>query len=254
MCKPHFDEAAVQTGGGDVITQTQYVDMVSYMPYDICLKADRMSMAHSLELRVPFLDKKVLDVALQLPTDCRVTDEHSKYALRRAAAHLGFPQKVADMPKQPFITPLTVWLQTDLYYERIKEAFTSPAAHEFFNVDYLMKMLNDHRSADFSTQEGVPSSRGCASERVLLPVLVRGVLRRDVETVRPEDAGGVNGSARERVDARGLCGLIVGNGQIVLRPQCVHLHSGMRNGRGGFRGRLRYEEYARLRRAICPRR
>ena len=153
-CKPHFDEAAVQTGGGDVITQTQYVDMVSYMPYDICLKADRMSMAHSLELRVPFLDKKVLDVALQLPTDCRVTDEHSKYALRRAAAHLGFPQKVADMPKQPFITPLTVWLQTDLYYERIKEAFTSPAAHEFFNVDYLMKMLNDHRSADFSTQEG----------------------------------------------------------------------------------------------------
>lgn len=153
-CKPHFDEAVKQTQGGDVITQTQYVDMVSYMPYDICLKADRMSMAHSLELRVPFLDKKVLDVALQLPTDCRVTDEHSKYALRRAAAHLGFPQAVANMPKQPFITPLTVWLQTDLYYNRIKEAFTSPAAEKYFNTDYLVKMLDDHRSADFSTQEG----------------------------------------------------------------------------------------------------
>ncbi len=153
-CKPHFDEAAKQTQNGDVITQTQYVDMVSYMPYDICLKADRMSMAHSLELRVPFLDKKVLDVALQLPTDCRVTDEHSKYALRRAAAKLGFPQAVANMPKQPFITPLTVWLQTDLYYNRIRDAFTSPAAEEFFNTDYLLEMLDDHYHADFATQEG----------------------------------------------------------------------------------------------------
>ena len=153
-CKPHFDEAAKHTHNGDVITQTQYVDMVSYMLYDICLKADRMSMAHSLELRVPFLDKKVLDVALQLPTDCRVTDEHSKYALRRAAAKLGFPQAVANMPKQPFITPLTVWLQTDLYYERIRAAFTSPTAEEFFNTDYLLEMLDDHYHADFSTQEG----------------------------------------------------------------------------------------------------
>lgn len=151
-CKPHFDEAAKQDI--DIITQTQYVDMVSYMPFDICLKADKMSMSQSLELRVPFLDKKVLDVALQLPTACRVDDDHAKYALRVAASKLGFQKKVANMPKQPFITPLTVWLQTDLYYDRIKEAFTSEAAHEFFNVDYLVQMLDDHKSADFSTVEG----------------------------------------------------------------------------------------------------
>ena len=151
-CKPHFDEAAKQNL--DIITQTQYVDMVSYMPFDICLKADKMSMSQSLELRVPFLDKKVLDVALQLPTACRVDDDHAKYALRVAASKLGFQKKVANMPKQPFITPLTVWLQTDLYYDRIKEAFTSEAAHEFFNVDYLVQMLDDHKSADFSTVEG----------------------------------------------------------------------------------------------------
>ena len=151
-CKPHFDEAAKQDI--DIITQTQYVDMVSYMPFDICLKADKMSMSQSLELRVPFLDKKVLDVALQLPTACRVDDEHAKYALRVAASKLGFQKKVANMPKQPFITPPTVWLQTDLYYDRIKEAFTSEAAHEFFNVDYLVQMLDDHKSADFSTVEG----------------------------------------------------------------------------------------------------
>ena len=114
-CKPHFDEAAKQNL--DIITQTQYVDMVSYMPFDICLKADKMSMSQSLELRVPFLDKKVLDVALQLPTACRVDDDHAKYALRVAASKLGFQKKVANMPKQPFITPLTVWLQTDLYYD-----------------------------------------------------------------------------------------------------------------------------------------
>ena len=151
-CKPHFDEAAKQNL--DIITQTQYVDMVSYMPFDICLKADKMSMSQSLELRVPFLDKKVLDVALQLPTACRVDDDHAKYALRVAASKLGFQKKVANMPKQPFITPLTVWLQTDLYYDRIKQAFAGEAAHEFFNVDYLVQMLDDHKSADFSTVEG----------------------------------------------------------------------------------------------------
>lgn len=151
-CKPHFDAAARQNV--DIITQTQYVDMVSYMPFDICLKADKMSMAHSLELRVPFLDKRVLDIALQLPTSCRVDGEHSKYALRVAASKLGFQKNVANMPKQPFITPLTVWLQTDLFYNRIKETFTSPAAREFFNVDYLVKMLDEHRSADFATSTG----------------------------------------------------------------------------------------------------
>ncbi len=150
--RPHFEEAAKQ--GIDIITQTQYVDMVSYLPFDICLKADKMSMAHSLELRVPFLDKKVLDLALQLPTVCRVDDTHSKYALRVAARKLGFQKQVAEMPKQPFITPLTVWLQTDLYYERIREAFTSETAREFFNIAYLVKMLDDHRSADFATPEG----------------------------------------------------------------------------------------------------
>lgn len=151
-CEPYFEEAAGEDI--DIVTQTQYVDMLSYMPFDICLKADKMSMAHSLELRVPFLDKKVLDIALQLPTKCRVTDTHAKYALRVAASKLGFQKKVAEMPKQPFITPLTVWLQTDLYYNRIKEAFTSKAAQEFFNTDYLVAMLDDHRSADFSTVEG----------------------------------------------------------------------------------------------------
>ena len=96
----------------------------------------------------------MLDVALQLPTACRVDDDHAKYALRVAASKLGFQKKVANMPKQPFITPLTVWLQTDLYYDRIKQAFTGEAAHEFFNVDYLVQMLDDHKSADFSTVEG----------------------------------------------------------------------------------------------------
>lgn len=151
-CKPHFDEAAKQNL--DIITQTQYVDMVSYMPFDICLKADKMSMAHSLELRVPFLDKKVLDVALQLPTNCRVTDEHAKYALRVAASKLGFQKKVAHMPKQPFMSPLSVWLQTDLFYNRIKESFQSEAAKKYFNEDYLMRILNDHKNANFATKEG----------------------------------------------------------------------------------------------------
>ena len=152
--------------------------------------------------------------------DCRVVPMSiRKYALRRAAAHLGFPAEGGGaMPKQPFITPLTVWLQViDLYYERIKEAFTSPAAHEFFNVDYLMKMLDDHRSADFSTQEAVPSQDDARIWNVYCFLCWYEVFFRRRRSSTPEDASGVTGFLRASMLARD--GGFVGVGtQIALRP------------------------------------
>lgn len=67
MTKPYFDQAQ----GLDDVTKMQYVDIHTWMLFDILLKADKMSMANSLELRVPFLDKKMLDIALQLPSKYR---------------------------------------------------------------------------------------------------------------------------------------------------------------------------------------
>ena len=213
-CKPHFDEAAKQNL--DIITQTQYVDMVSYMPFDICLKADKMSMSQSPELRVPFLDKKVLDVALQLPTACRVDDDHAKYALRVAASKLGFQKKVANMPKQPFITPLTVWLQTDLYYDRIKQAFTGEAAHEFFNVDYLVQMLDDWQVGRLQHGRGSRQAQDDAHlEHLLLPVLVRGVLR------EIERAAGSRRRRWRQSDCVGVCAPGRPAGRVAFRGRAV---------------------------------
>ena len=115
------------------------------MVHDILVKADRMSMASSLELRVPFLDKEVLKVALSIPSKYRVSKSNTKIVLRRAAARQ-LPEKTSGMRKKGFATPLNDWLRQDKFYNRVKASFESDIAREFFDVDYIMKLLNDHKA------------------------------------------------------------------------------------------------------------
>ena len=122
----------------------QYVDMQTWLVQDILVKADRMSMANSLELRVPFLDKEMLKLALSIPTKYRVTKDKAKIALRGAALKQ-LPEKTADMKKLGFLTPLNDWIKQDKYYSEIKNAFEGETAGMFFNREYIMKLLNDHR-------------------------------------------------------------------------------------------------------------
>ncbi|MDR1271917.1 MAG: asparagine synthase (glutamine-hydrolyzing) [Clostridiales Family XIII bacterium] len=141
--KLHFDKVA----GLDEPTQLQYVDMQVWMLYDILLKADRMSMAHSLELRVPYLDIEMLRLALKIPVRYRVDGEKVKIALREASlAHI--PEKTAKMKKLGFPVPLNDWLRQDKYYGLVKDVFESEAAAEFFNTAAIMKLLDDHRSGN----------------------------------------------------------------------------------------------------------
>ena len=142
-CKPHFDEAAKQDL--DIITQTQYVDMVSYMPFDICLKADKMSMSQSLELRVPFLDKEVMALAQRIPLKYRVNSENTKYAMRKAALRR-MPEKWAGKKKLGFPVPTRVWLKEDKYYNIVREKFTGEVAEKFFHTEQLVKLLDDHKN------------------------------------------------------------------------------------------------------------
>lgn len=140
--------------GLDGVTQLQYVDMQTWMAFDILLKADRMSMAHSLELRVPFLDKRVLETALKIPSRYRAADDESKIALRQAAArHL--PERVYGKEKLGFPSPLAAWLREDEYYERVKAAFTSDTAREFFVTDELVALLDEHRSGKVSNMQKI---------------------------------------------------------------------------------------------------
>lgn len=139
--KPYFDEVKKE----DDITKMQYADIRTWLVQDILVKADRMSMANSLELRVPFLDREMLRLALQIPSKYRVNQETTKVALRGAAAKQ-LPEKTAKMRKTGFLTPLNDWLRRDEFYARVKETFESETAKRFFNTDFILKLLDDHKA------------------------------------------------------------------------------------------------------------
>ncbi len=129
--------------GQDDVTRMQYLDINRWMVGDILLKADRMSMAHSLELRVPFLDKEVFEVAARIPVKHRVAAGTTKYAMRLAAQR-HIPESAATKPKLGFPVPIRVWLRQDAYYNKVKDAFLSEAAQQYFNSDYLVRLLDEH--------------------------------------------------------------------------------------------------------------
>ena len=141
LTKPYYDKVK----NLDDTTKMQYIDIHFWLIGDILLKADKMSMAHSLEVRVPFLDRDVFEVARKVPLKYKVTKENTKFAMRQAA-HRYLPDMVAEKKKLGFPVPIRIWLKEDKYYNTVKDAFTSPAAAEFFNVGEIVKLLDDHRN------------------------------------------------------------------------------------------------------------
>ena len=141
LSKPYFKK----TAGQDPVTRMQYTDLHLWMVGDILLKADKMSMANSLELRVPFLDKEVFEVARHIPVECRADADHTKMALRGAAAR-SIPEKTADKKKLGFPVPVRAWLREEKYAAIVREKFESESAEKFFNTRELTKMLDQHMS------------------------------------------------------------------------------------------------------------
>ncbi len=128
----------------DDITKMQYLDIHMWMASDILLKADKMSMANSLEVRVPFLDKEVFEVARKLPLNHRVTKKATKLAFRQAA-NKHVPKNVADKKKLGFPVPIRVWLKEDEIFAKVKTTLVSEHSKKFFNVDELVKLLQQHK-------------------------------------------------------------------------------------------------------------
>ena len=127
----------------DDVTKKQYLDLKLWLAGDILLKADKMSMAHSIELRVPFLDKEVMKVGESIPTKYKVNDENTKVALRYAAKEV-LPEEWAKRQKKGFPVPIRFWFKEQKYYDMVKEAFTSDYASEFFDTAKIVKLLDDH--------------------------------------------------------------------------------------------------------------
>ena len=151
ITKPFYDKVKDK----DDVTKMQYLDLHMWMTGDILLKADKMSMANSLEVRVPFLDKEVMALAEKIPTRYRVshrgTAEGMKYTTKyamRMAAKKDTPSgtsKTALKKKLGFPVPIRVWLKEDGYYNTVKTAFTGNVAERYFNTEKLVKILDDHR-------------------------------------------------------------------------------------------------------------
>ena len=141
ITKPIFDEIK----GKPELLQKMYLDMHLWLPYDILLKADKMTMANSLELRVHFLDREVFRVSEEIPFKYIIYDYTTKYAFRMAA-NKTIPEEWAKRKKLGFLVPFKDWIKEDKWYSVVKEMFEKPWVSEFFNVDELMHLLNEHKS------------------------------------------------------------------------------------------------------------
>lgn len=127
------------------IAKMQYIDINFWLQGDILLKADKMSMAHSLESRVPFLDINVFDYTKKMPVNYRCNKKATKYAFRVAAKrHL--PDATANKKKLGFPVPIRVWLKEDKYFNKVKEMFERDFVDEFFDTTLIVNLLEDHRA------------------------------------------------------------------------------------------------------------
>ena len=129
----------------DETTRMQYVDLYFWLVGDILLKTDKMSMAHSLESRVPFLDRRVFDLSATIPTPLKANEQQTKLTLRDAA-EFAIPKDWAQKEKLGFPVPVVNWLREERYYTMVKEWFTGDIAREFFNTDELVRLLDEHKA------------------------------------------------------------------------------------------------------------
>ncbi len=140
VTKPLYDQARAFHD----VHKMQYIDLHTWMRGDILVKADKMTMAHSLELRVPFLDKEVFDVASRLHPSLTVTNGTTKYALREAMNGI-VPDSVLHRRKLGFPVPIRHWLKNEMY-DWAKHLIHTSHTEQYLNKDVVLDLLEGHRS------------------------------------------------------------------------------------------------------------
>lgn len=139
LTKKYYDEVKNM----DDVSKRLYLDMKMWIVEDILLKADKMTMANSIELRVPLLDKKMWELARTIPVKHKVHNEITKYAFRTAAKNK-LPEDWAKRRKLGFVVPFVLWIKEEKYYKIVKEVFNKDFVSEFFDKDKINKLLDDH--------------------------------------------------------------------------------------------------------------
>lgn len=139
VLKPYYDKVKDK----DDILKKMYIDMNFWLPQDILLKADKMTMANSIELRVPFLDKEVWNVARKIPTKYLVRNKKTKEIFRSIASKV-MPDDWSSRRKLGFPVPFSKWIREEKYYMEVKKYFNEDYVSEFFNKEEINKLLDNH--------------------------------------------------------------------------------------------------------------
>lgn len=126
------------------IIKMQAIDIKYWLTKDILLKADKMTMANSIESRTPFVDKEVFKIASSLPLEYKISKTNTKIALREAAKE-SIPNEAYKKKKLGFPVPLREWMREDDVYNEIKNTINQDFVKEFFNQKYVLKLLDEHK-------------------------------------------------------------------------------------------------------------
>ncbi|MGL5439220.1 MAG: asparagine synthase (glutamine-hydrolyzing) [Filifactoraceae bacterium] len=136
---PYFEKVKDK----DELTKKLYLDMVMWLPNDILLKADKMTMAHSIELRVPFLDKVMFEYASSIKNAYKINTETTKLALRKASYDC-LPKEWSEREKIGFPVPFSKWIQEKKYYDIVLDTFRKEYVGEIFDQDKIISLLEEH--------------------------------------------------------------------------------------------------------------
>ena len=137
LTKPYYDKIK----NYDDVAKMQYIDFNFWLIGDILLKADKMSMANSLEVRVPFLDRPLVNEVINIPSKYKIVGNQTKYAFREVCKE-ELPEKWADKKKLGFPVPIREWIKEEDIYNNIRKTFEDGG--EFFKTDRIIKLLDDH--------------------------------------------------------------------------------------------------------------
>lgn len=140
IVQPYYDASK----GYDPIDRMQFIDIHTWLVGDLLLNADRTTMASSLELRTPFVDREVFEVARKVPSSLRIANGTTKYILRKAAEDF-VPEHVLYRKKLGFPVPIRFWLKDELY-GWAREIIKKSQTQNYIDVDFALQLLEDHRT------------------------------------------------------------------------------------------------------------